>query len=413
MFVNIHQYNKVIARTAIWKAKFIGSITILDVICIFIIILNIKFLLNNILKHKILRTCAIRDVVIYIIGMFSFFWMSGYWMDSGRTFLIISKSWIYILAVIVVTFKYMKKTINIVYPIAIILINGWISTLFVPTGYLWIRYHHRVSIIDQEDAYTLSIFIIMFCFIKCFYVKDKNILKKIMNILLLLVFCVQNLYCLYKTNLIIIPLMIVLYIIITRGRNQIMILASWFGLPVIMLTLWDKIYNLATSIAMKTRLGQFTDYLKYIEDKGIFPKIFGLGISSPYYAPTNTGDTGEIKAIDAIKWGNYKIHLQTPIISIYKDSGLVGLIYFIVLTLYLVFIMYYALKSVIMSKNINNYLKSETLAVGIFVTIKMIFEPVLFGGTIPVYLFTTFCLCKFIINCEQIKENNFNENFDN
>lgn len=92
---------------------------------------------------------------------------------------------------------------------------------------------------------------------------------------------------------------------------------------------------------------------------------------------------------------------------------LVGLVYFIVLTIYLIFIMQYALKSIVSKKNINNYIKAETMALGIFVLVKMIFEPVLFGGTIPVYLFTTFCLCRFIINCEQIKENRFNENFNN
>lgn len=413
MFVNIHQYNKVIARTAIWKAKFIGFLTIPDIICIIILLFNLKTLLNSILKNKILRIFAMRDIVSYILGMFSFLWMSGYWMDNGRTFMTTSKCWIYTLSTIILTFKYMKKNINLIYPISIILINGWISTLFVPAGYLWIRYGHRVSIIDQEDACTLSLVVLIFFFIKCFYVKEKNGSKQMINFILLIAFSIQNIYCLYKTNLIIIPLMIVVYIIITKGRNQIIILASFFGLPMMFVALSDKIWSIATSLAIKTRMGQLTDYLDYIENKGIFPKIFGLGIGTPYYAPTDTGDTGEIKNIDAMKLGNYKFNLQTQIISIYKDSGLVGLVYFIVLTIYLIFIMQYALKSIVSKKNINNYIKAETMALGIFVLVKMIFEPVLFGGTIPVYLFTTFCLCRFIINCEQIKENRFNENFNN
>ncbi len=117
MFVNIHQYNKVIARTAIWKAKFIGFLTIPDIICIIILFFNLKTLLTSILKNKILRIFAMRDIVLYILGMFSFLWMSGYWMDNGRTFMTTSKCWIYTLSTIILTFKYMKKNINLIYPI--------------------------------------------------------------------------------------------------------------------------------------------------------------------------------------------------------------------------------------------------------------------------------------------------------
>ena len=51
MFVKIHENNTVIARDYIYRAKFIGPFTLLDIICIIFICINIKQFIT-ILKNK-------------------------------------------------------------------------------------------------------------------------------------------------------------------------------------------------------------------------------------------------------------------------------------------------------------------------------------------------------------------------
>ena len=378
----------------------------LDIICIVFIICNIKYLFN-IIKNKFVFVHVIRCVGLYIIGVVSFFWFSGYWMDNGNRFLTISKGWVYSIATLIFTFKYMNKSINLLYPFAIILLNGMISSFFVPLNQIWVRYGNRVVIIDQEDATTISNFVITFLIIKCLYVKDKNKLHRIINVVMLVVFLVQNLYCVYKTNLVVLAAVIAVYLILSKGRNQIMILATVVGIPSVLVTFWEQIYGLINSVSINTRQSQFTDYLNHIKEEGIYPYLFGSGISTPYYSNTDTEDTGERKITDltsnkyASQW---RTDIQTPIISIFKDSGIVGLLYFFITTMYLVIKNFKFLKDIFSSKVKKDYLYVETISIGIILLIETVYSVFLYGGTLPFCIFYTFCLAKFVINYKKIKE---------
>lgn len=415
MMKKIHNYNTVIPRTYIYRKKIIGPISALDIICIFFIMINLKYLFNIVRKDKLVFIQMLRCAGIYIIGTISFFILKGYWMDSGNNFLITSKGWIYSLATLIFTYKYMNKNINLIWPFAIILLNGWISTMIVPTSDIWIRYGHRTIILDQEDAYTISNCIITLLMVNCLYIKE-NVKKQLINFSLLALFAFQNIYCMYKTNFIILPMIFIIYLMLTKGKNYILSFATALGIPAMILLLWNKIYEMVTSLAMQTRSSQIQEYLNYIQDKGIYPYVFGTGISTPYYSAIETNDTGERKAIDLLNKysAEWKVNLQTPIISIFKDAGIIGIIYFIIMTLYTVIITINMLNRVLKAKIVKGYEFVETFGLGIYLLASTSHILFLYGGSVPYCIFYTFVLAKFVINCKKIikKEEN-NENINN
>lgn len=415
MMKKIHNYNMAIPRTYIYRKKLVGPISALDIICIFFIIINLKYLFNIIKKDKLVFIHLIRCAGIYIIGTISFLIFKGYWMDNGNDFLMNSKGWVYSLATLIFTYKYMNKNINLIWPFAIILLNGWISTIIVPISDMWIRYGHRTIIIDQEDAYTISNCIITLLMINCLYIKG-NIKKQLINCSLLALFIFQNMYCMYKTNFIILPMIFIIYLILTRGKNYILSFATALGIPTMILLLWNKIYEMLTSLAMQTRSSQIQDYLNYIQDKGIYPYFFGTGISTPYYSAIETNDTGERKAIDLLDQysANWKVDLQTPIISIFKDAGIIGIIYFLIMTLYIVIVTVNMLNKVLKAKIVKDYEWIETFGFGIYLLVSTSHILFFYGGSVPYAVFYTFVLAKFVINCKKImkKEEN-NENINN
>lgn len=405
MMKKVHEYNLAIPRTYIYRQKLIGPLSGLDIICMIYIILNFKYMINVIIKNKIVFLHVLRCVGVYLIGTIAFIIFEGYWMDNGNRFFMVSKGWIYSLATLILTFKYMNKNVNLIYPFAIILINGMISTFFIPSSEIWVRYSNRTIILDQEDAYTISNCIISLLMIKCLYIKDNK--NKIVDYIMLTFFIFQNLYCMYKTNLIILPIIFLTYLLITKGKNKFMLLATYLGIPTMILFAWDKIYKIFTSMSINTRMVQITDYLDYIQEKGIFPYIIGSGISTPYYSNTDTGDTGERKATDIIN-NNYALEwrtdIQTPVISIYKESGLIGMIYFILITIYISIITIKMIKNVLKDKKNEDYLLVETVGIGIFMIVSTATSLFMYGGSIPYCIFYTFCLAKFAINCKKIKE---------
>ncbi len=406
MLKPVHDYNKVIPRTFIYRQKLIWKFSILDIICVVYILINIKFLLKNIRDNKLVLACVIRDLGLYIIGTISFLILKGYFMDNGNRFFITSKGWVYSLATLTFSFRYLGKSVNLIYPFAIILINGMITTFFVPINDIWERYGNRVIIIDQEDAYTISNLLITFLMIKCLYIKEKDTKSKLLYWTMFIFFIFQNIYCIYKANLITLPLIFILYLIVTKGKNRILSLATLLGIPTMILILWNKIYALFTSKSINTRFIQFSDYIKYIQTKGIYPYIGGAGISTPYYSNTDIGDSGERKLIDmqnninAVEW---RTDIQTPIISIFKESGVVGILYFMITTIYILYIIYSIIIQFLKEKDIDNYLKVETLGIGLFLFINSITGGYLYGGSIVYPIFYGFLITKFSINYNKLK----------
>lgn len=405
MIKSVHEYNTVIPRTYIYRQKFVSYFSLLDIICVLFIIFNIKSLSNIVNSNKLVFVHILRAMGLYFLGTISFLFMQGYWMDGGNNFLTTSKGWVYSIATLIFTFKYMNKNLNLIYPFAIILINGMITTFLIPINEIWVRYGNRAIIIDQEDATTISNCIIIFLLIKCTYIKEDNLKSKIINWVMLIIFLAQNIYCVYKSNLILLPLMLIVYLLLTNGQNKLFIILTMLGIPSALLCFWNKFYSLMTSLAINTRQTQIVDYLNYIQQKGIYPLVFGSGISTPYYSISDTGDTGERKTVDLKdNYSSYwRTGIQTPILSIYKTTGLVGILYFMITSIYLILITIDMIKKAC-KKNRKDYLIVETLTMGILLLVQTMYEVFIYGGTIPYCIFYTFCLAKFAINCTKIKK---------
>jgi len=120
-----------------------------------------------------------RDFIIIILGTISFILFKGYWLDGGKNYLLAIKGLIYFSASLIATMKYLNvefKLKEYFTPTLIILLSGYFSLLFFPDKELWVRYGQIVKIIDQDDAYTISLFIITFLTIYLSYPKkDKKI----------------------------------------------------------------------------------------------------------------------------------------------------------------------------------------------------------------------------------------------
>lgn len=406
MIKRVHDYNLIIPRTFIYRHKILGPFSILDFFCIFIILKNIKLLFSIIFKNKIIFLSFTRDIVIYIISTISFLLVAGYWLDGGSNFLSASKGFVYSLATLILTFKYMKKSIPLLIPFAIILVNGFLSTLAIDNSLLWVRYGHVVSIIDQEDAYSISIFLIaILFFMGVKFNQNKKCYFSLPYLFLFLLFLFQNMYCVYKTNLILIPLMFIFYYLVINPR--FLLLITSFVVPFSCVAFFDYFYNLFTSLAMQTRLGQLTDLVNYLKNFDFSRYIFGLGLGTPYYSTFNTGDLGEIKLIDVGHTSalNYRINIQTPVLSTFKNAGMIGLLVLLFYTIRIWKKIVTELHSITKKYNqLSHYLFCETLACGIYFCVAILNGYTFFGGTLPLVIFSTFCLAKFTINNSVLKE---------
>lgn len=400
MIKSIHDYNVSIPRTFLYRFKILGPFSILDFVSIFIILKNICFLFKKIFSNKILLLYCVRDFGIYLIGGLSFLIFKGYWIDSGNKFFIVTKGIVYALAALIISMKYLTKSVNLIIPFCIILFGDFLSSVVIPVSDIWIRYGHSVLIIDQEDAYSISILLISFLLIKCFYLKDNEKNKRIISYIMLTLVLFQNIWCMYKTNFIIIPIMIIVMILLFSKNTIKILLYSVISISLLVFSFWNKIKIMITSVAIKTRFVQLNDLIKYVEGKGIYAWCCGIGISTPYYSTAQIGDSGERKEIDMNnnqllnEWRN---EIQTPIISTFKDAGIIGVCYFLVLSFYIVFCIIKEIKKVI--KNVkNSYIYLETLSIGIYLIVFSCYQVIMYGGIIPDRIIYVFCVIKFISN---------------
>lgn len=343
MIKPVHEYNQVITRNFIWHKDIISSFKLYDILFIIIFIYCIPELIN-IIKNKIFYEIFKREFVLIFIGIISYFVTKGYFLDGGKNFIIALKGIVYFFGAFLFAKKYFileLKEINYIKVFGIILISGLVSLLFFDKYFLWVRYGNVIKIIDQEDAYTISLLIITFYYIKFrFY-------KNIKDLIVLSIFFIQNLICMYKMNIVFYIYLIVL-VELFLGKKRLI------NLKIIMMTLISMlmlvissswIFKMINSTGIITRGSQMKDLWNYMVDKGSYSIMFGIGPGSPYYSLFDNGDLGEIKSIDNI-YAGYRFGSQTPILSVIKIAGIIGLIIYL----------YYTIKVIILLfKQINKF----------------------------------------------------------
>lgn len=398
----IHDYNTIILRNFIWRYKLIGPIGITDLIFIILFILLLKDIIKNMQNDRLMRLIYLREFIFIAIGFSSFLINKGYSIDSSR-FFIEAKGIIYFFVTLLITIKYIKKDIdkvNYMKIFLLILCTSFLSTLIFDKYYLWIRYGNVIKIIDQEDAYTISLICIYYYMFKYF----KN--KKVKYAIITCVFAIQNLLCMYKLNIVyVITSIIILFVFVLRKTKSVYFLTTIIILASIFLSMinFEKIKEIATSTSIETRVYQSMEFMEEMNTRGIYATTFGLGMGTPYYSQANTDDYGEIKAVDKV-YGNYKFVVQTPVIGVLKYVGILGFIVNIILTICILSQLYTKIR-------INkNCISAELISLISIFIFNLITGTTTFStyGTIPIIMFNAFIIGRIHIglkNTTQMKGN--------
>lgn len=397
----VHDYNLNIARTFIWRYKVIASLSIFDIIFLIFFIINLKDTVKYFKESKLSMLIYSREIIIVIFGVISFVINKGYAIDSGSRFLIECKSILYFFTFCSIFYKhfnYELKEINYIHIFTVILISGLISLLCFDKQFLWERYGSFVKIIDQEDASTISIYVILVLFF------DFSICKKLKYGILFLVFFMQNILCVYKGSIVFLIFSLLFYYFFIENKGKLygfkifMLLNS---IIVLILVSLNKIINLATSQSIFTRIYQVADFLNEMKLRGIFAILFGLGIGTPFHSNFDIGDQGEIKLIDKANqiYEGYRTSVQSPMLGVLKMIGFVGLLIYIIFTIIIVIKLIKAFKEY----KIKYIVSSELIASLIFLVYGLFFGNSLsIGGVVPVNVFYAFIISRVLFHLRKV-----------
>lgn len=404
----VQNYNLVIPRTFIYKFKIIGPISVLDILFLMLTVAIFSKIIPALKRYRDVKRYLYRDVAVYIISTVAYVFNKGYWLDGGRSFFAYSKGWMYSIVIITLVATYCVSQIDFTIPFFIILINGWLSTLSFSIHDITVRYGNKAAIIDQEDAISISVFLIIYLLMKVIYCSKNR--KR--NIIILCVVLVQQVLCVYKTSIVYLALGIFICFCVNIKGIRILIFALSPSLLCGLVILGNRLVSIFTSMAISTRLIQFTDSLSYMLNKGALAVLFGLGLTTPYYSTASVGDMGERKAIDlqnqyAAFW---RTNIQTPIISTFKDSGIIGVAIYIIVTLIITIKLITYLRMLVIKirktndKNMKNVIV-ETMSILVYMLLTGTFNYILYGATTPNVLFNAFMVVKCARNMEKINEN--------
>ena len=372
----IANYQETTYFTFLYRTK-ISIFSLIDIYFFGIILIYFRKLLK-IKTTKIIKIFLIRDIVYIIIGTVALILSKGYMIDNGRTYLGNMRGIIYIWGgyFLFSYFLYknrdfkLQEVLNIL--IKLIIGSTLLSSLY-KTGEIWTRFGRKVTILSQEWATFFIIFIIVyFYFYNKFY--QKNIKNKFYLVLMILIAYLN----MYKGNLIyLVVFFIYISIFCTNFQITNFIKIYVLGLLSIAIILFF-IVKFSDNIAINTRKLQYNQYIDYIEKREYttLSYLIGGGIGSAYEG--KMGDFGESYEIDRQKYGEYKFSLQTPILSNFKDVGILGVTFTLITNLYILKTILQKNKRVIFIKKSNNK-KYKFLMIGYFLTYNLVTLVVVMG----------------------------------
>lgn len=347
----IHDYNIVIPRTALFHMKTVSIFSIADVIVIGLAFYFLVDFIRNgkirIYKNKLLKLTYIaitKDLIIFVIGTIGFILYTFYsssemysFADQFRN----ARGFFYTFVFIYFLFWFLRNSLDVKFidmlsiyiTLDIInLLSGFISTL-INSKYVWQRYFLNVVILDQDDLYIVIFYSTIF-FTSLYLGKKINFGKLsnlgiyISTLLILLTFS--------KTFYVYLFLLLsFVVIILIRLRKKFlfkfMILFTAIG------TFLPLAIFFVQSDAIVTRFAQVNDYYSYISTLKNSEMFYFLGIGNGgYYRESDPElyDEGSKRKIDTEKYSGLRKSIQTPVISITKLSGFLGLFIFLIFGLY-------------------------------------------------------------------------------
>ena len=334
-FVTVTNNNLVTLRTFLWAYKVIWKFTILDVLTVVYLLFNITHLNKALRDNRPVKVLFVGDILMFVLGTVSYLIFQSYRIDGFSHFIICVKVLFYAFSILIMASNVMKHRINIIYPMFIILFFGFLGIrLTDPQVGIKIRYGIFSVVSDQEDMCTLSLFIVIY--LSIYFVtrvmNHKAIVDK-KNTLYFIIFlfsAVQFVLCMSKAAFLYYAASVLIFCILYRRKTKKLFFFLLICVPIVVFLFHDVISDMLTSDAINTRFLQVFDFVDYMKEVSAFSQFIGLGYGSPYLSTRETFDPGEIKDIDLGKYGNYKFDVQTPIVSVMKDVGIVGVIIFLI-----------------------------------------------------------------------------------
>lgn len=393
-FTVINDNNDTTLRTFIWSYKLIYKFSLIDILCIIYILLYFYKIPRILRRRPLLRKIFVVDITLYLISFVSLIITKSYQVDSLSHFIIFSKSLVYSLAFMIVFDRHLNNSFDFVKPLIIIMVFSAISMLLHDASLIKSRYGNPTLLSDQEDI-TLGLYYLTLYFsiyILMFLKSNKKIMCSSKTILVL--FTIAFVYYMFfrtmsKGALLFVAIDIMLFLFIFRKQYTSIILVSLFMCLLIFITYKNKIFSLLYSDAMFTRFYQLFDYMAYIKDGKTIALLIGIGLGGAYFS-RGLGDSGEVKGIDLLKYGsNWKFEIQTPILTVFKDSGILGITIFLINRFY---ILIYVIKNYIKKINIRMFSTKnvESMTNYLYLT-TLLFSQYIFHTSVgPIAIFMMF-----------------------
>lgn len=334
-FVNVTNYNLVTLRTFLWAFKAIWKFTVLDIVIILYLMINIMNIKRVLKDNPFVKILFVGDMLLFALGTISYLFFRSYQIDQFSHYIICIKVLFYALSILIMATKAMKNRINIICPIFLILLFGFLGMKLTNSEVgIKIRYGIFSVVSDQEDMCSLLLFIVIYLsvYFLMLIINHQPITgrKNIFYFIVFLFSFILFVLCMSKAAFLYYIASIFIFCCLYYYKTKKLFLIFGICTLALILLFHNAIFEMIFSTAISTRILQVFDFVDYMNAVSSFSQIIGLGYGSPYLSTRETFDPGEIKDIDLEKYGNYKFDVQTPIVSVFKEVGLIGVVIFLI-----------------------------------------------------------------------------------
>lgn len=353
MIKPIHDYNIVIPRTAFFHLKIISFLSPADIIMIIIFTIFILLYLTKnkifLYKNKLLNIIYIgitRDLLLFLIGSIGFF---IYTLNVSSDYYTIADQFrnarglFYIPVFLFFTYSilnnqkisFLKIFYIFIFLDFINLSSGFIATLLYK-DYVWQRYFLNVLILDQDDTGITMFYATLF--FTSIIIGKKMKLPPFYN--LVIIISTGLMVLTFSKGFFVYLFLLYLFSLIIMAKNKKNIIPKVIGLLLLIGILFPAAVYFSKSSAVSTRVAQVNDYFTYINSSfnSNISLLSGIGAGGFYKeSDPSLYDSGSMRKIDIKKYTGLRTSIQTPIVGIIKDSGIIGLLIFLIVDFFILF----------------------------------------------------------------------------
>lgn len=332
----LHDFNRVVPRTAFFHLEVIGPFApadLLGLLLLPILVLSQARYGPISFVPRFLRPILVKDAWIAMLSLIGFLTIQHAVETRLTDELLWFRGLLYYALLFCLVLPYLRDSRRpygfrhlffTFYWVDVVNLASGLGATLVYQDHVWQRYGFPVSIIDQDDATTIALFYLLL------YIFGLGLGPRISRrpeyTLSLAVIAGLTIMNFYKTNFALAGLLIVFaFATSILFRRQIYwrtILLSAM-LPLAFVGLFAFL-DTGNTTALKTRSQQFRDYWHFATALGPERVAFGMGNGTYFLRGANPSDGGEIKAIDRARTPGLARSIQTPVLNVLKIAGVFG-----------------------------------------------------------------------------------------